>query len=1077
MAKMNLGRHIMLAVCLLCAHIASAQTYVKTPLTLDAQGDSMLSVMFAMPKMSFFVDDGFLHFAPAMGMNLANGTPGQPALPTMSTLVRLPKGSTMSLVEMRSSQELELEMAPDAPPLAPITRAWAKDSEHPPYEPDSKTYTTDAFVHGEPFEVEDLGTMGRWQVFRLTVRPMAYNPVQGRLRQHNALKATLKIHKSPVATEDGRTLLVVSRSEFREGLQPFVRWKRQEGYDVAELYVDTHQRDSIKEAMRPWFVNASPLSPAPDYVLLVGDAAQIQSFYGETSLDGEGHTTDLPYADYTGDYLPEALLGRWPVNDTAELRTVVEKTLRYEQFVGIDTAQLERLMLVAGDEQASQAPLTTNSQVAYISREAKLAHPEMDTITYRNPESGSLLDSIKADIGRGASLLNYTAHCTVGGWSSPSLSIGRVEEANGTQPMVYINNCCKSNSFSGTGFGEQLLRLPVGGAVGVIGATNSTLWYEDYYWAVGPKWPIDPGNSYDSLSRGAFDALVGSHPSAFTMGGLLAAGNLAVSAFGSGFDRFYWEVYCLLGDPTLQPHIGTPVQAQLRLSNGLYNGQSTIHVGGIPGSIVTAMQGDSLIGSAVLDAYGLADIPLRRTLDTLPLILTASGQRLTPRIDTFDVERSLDFGATLRQVVISDTAVSFSVENTGQYALDSLSVILMQTAADSMAGAWITPVDDSLSNLQPGEHRSIALPLLVGPAGAQPLWQGHLLLASAEREVLCEMVLRQAVPTVYPTLSLRVLGTNGREARRLTPGGTYRLEATVEGAVDTLLLSVESIPTGERATTNDNTLDFTLGDSLCAVHIEATMQLGHWSEHRDIWLEPGERTDDLENGLTLHPWQNNGRVPWTLDSTESHSGRFSLRSGVIEDGQLTQICLDVEMLHRDTIAYWVKSSTESQHDKLTVLADGIGLYPQAWGSTGWQRRSHVLAAGHHTICWRYSKDASISQGEDCIWIDDIHMPLSAWESLSAWQCQKATVGIETPSASPTLGINPNPAIGTAIIQGEAGTQVLIADALGRTMTTLTLDGTMQRLDLGTWPAGIYFATATHSGGAQTTKKLIVIKQQ
>ena len=92
MAKMNLGRHIMLAVCLLCAHIASAQTYVKTPLTLDAQGDSMLSVMFAMPKMSYFVDDGFLHFAPAMGMNLANGTPGQPALPTMSTLVRLPKG-------------------------------------------------------------------------------------------------------------------------------------------------------------------------------------------------------------------------------------------------------------------------------------------------------------------------------------------------------------------------------------------------------------------------------------------------------------------------------------------------------------------------------------------------------------------------------------------------------------------------------------------------------------------------------------------------------------------------------------------------------------------------------------------------------------------------------------------------------------------------------------------------------------------------------------------------------------------------------------------------------------------------
>ena len=663
---MKLGQYIILAVCLLCTHMASAQTGAKAPLTLEPQGDSLLRVSFAMPQLSYHHDEGFLHFDPSMGMNLANGTPGQPSLPTLSTLVRLPKGSTLEVAELRTSNGLELELAPEAPPLAPITRAWAKDSERPPYEPDAKTYATDAFFrNGEVLEVEDLGAMGRWQLFRLTVRPMAYNPARGRLSQYNTLRATLKMHKAPAA-DDGNVLLVVARPEFQAGLQPFVQWKRQEGYNVHELYVTTHQRDSVKAAIRPWFDNATPLAPAPSYILLVGDAAQIQSFIGQTSLEGESHTTDLPYADHTGDYLPDAMLGRWPVNDTAELRTVVEKTLQYEQFAGIDTAQLERLMLVAGNEQAGQALLTTNSQVEYVGREAKLAHPELDTVTYRNPQSGTLLDSIKADIGRGASLLNYTAHCTVGGWTSPALSIGRVEEAGADQPMVYVNNCCKSNTFSGTGFGEQLLRLPVGGAVAVIGATNSTLWYEDYFWAVGPKWPIAPDNAYDSLLRGAFDALVGSHPSATTVGELLTAGNLAVTAFGSGYSRFYWEVYCLLGDPTLRPYIGVPARTTLGLANGAFNGQDVLHVEGTPGATVTALQGDSLLGVATLNGSGTAAIPLCRTLDTLPLILTASGAGLRPTVDTVEVDRSIARGATLREVTPGDTAVAFAVENTAR---------------------------------------------------------------------------------------------------------------------------------------------------------------------------------------------------------------------------------------------------------------------------------------------------------------------------------------------------------------------------------------------------------------------------
>lgn len=1072
---MSLWRNIILAAYLLSTFYAEAQTDMKAPLTLEYKGDSLLQLSFAWPQKRDYIDEGFFCYGPMPGMNLANGTPGQPALPTASTLVRLPKGSTLSVVEI-SGKEAEGEFSGGPILIAPITRGWAKDSERPPYEPDPKAYGTDAFLrNGDLLEVENLGVMGQDQMFRLTVRPTAYNPVRELVHDYITLNATLKVHKEPSTARSGKVLLVVSRPEFREGLQPFVLWKRQEGYRVEELYVETHKRDSIKAAMRPYFDNATALSPAPCYILLVGDAAQIQSFIGETLLEDEGHTTDLYYADYTGDYLPEALLGRWPVNDTAELRTVVEKTLRYEQFRDMDTLQLKRLLLVAGEEQSGQAPQTTNGQVNYVGREAKLAHPEIDTLCYHNPQSGTQADSIVADIGLGSSLLNYTAHCTVGGWTSPSMTIGRVEEAQGSQPTVYVNNCCKSNSFAGTGFGEQLLRLPVGGAVGVIGATNSTLWYEDYYWAVGPKWPVSLNATYDSTLRGAFDALAGSHPTIATMGELLAAGNLAVSAFGTSYDKFYWEIYCLLGDPTLKPWIGVPQPIDLRLTNGLINGQSAVYVGGTTGVTVTATQGGEVLGCTVIGPSGTAAISLSRTLDTLPLILTATGTGLWPRIDTLATETLIEHGATLREVNVGDTTVNCVVENIGNQRIDTLKVVLTQMEDDMLTGALIAEQMVIVDSLLPGARQTVVLPVNVETLGPNPYWQATLMAWDDGIGALCDLTLRHSLPVAYPTLQLKLLGEDGRETRRVLPGHIYRLEAVVEGSADSLLLKAEATPFGQWSATG-NLLEFATPDSLCALAVDGTLHLGLWQGKQHLWLESGDRIESFEHGFDAHPWHNSNRVAWTLDSSESHSGHFSLRSGAIDHSQQTQICLDVEMLLRDTVSYWVKTSCEVNNDKMVFSVDGRDFIPQAWGIGDWRQRIHVLDPGHHTLCWRYSKNGSGSQGNDCVWIDDIQIPLAAWDTAYDWNCTGVAVGIEdTETDTKGLNLYPNPAYKTVWIDGPAGTEVRISDALGRTLTTLILNGdTPQRWDAANQPAGIYFATGIHNCH-HYTEKIILLK--
>ena len=437
----------------------------------------------------------------------------------------------------------------------------------------------------------------------------------------------------PSFAQEGQreVFLIVSRPQFRERLRPFVQWKRQEGFDVVELYADTNSCTLVKaEIVGQWPVASGRW---PEYMLLVGDHDQLEAFHGTQALNGESHFTDLYYADFEGDYRPETMLGRWPVNDTAELRVVVEKTLRYEQFRTMDTAQMKRVLLVAGREYGNPAPTTTNGQVNYLKREVKLAHPGMDTLCWYNPASDMLGAAIAAAIGQGACLLNYTGHGIFDGWDHPSMNANMISAAGMTQPIVWVNNCCKTNAFAGTGFGERLLRMPAGGAVGVIGATNSTLWAEDYYWAVGPKDSLSLEPAYDSAAPGAFDGLIGQRRTTETLGELLRNGNQSVTASGTSYAKYYWEIYCLLGDPTLKPWMGVPPELSLAVDS-VQTRQSTVSVNGIPGARVTAVQGDSLLGVADIDSSGHAVIELQHPLDNRPLIVTATKVDYQPRVET-----------------------------------------------------------------------------------------------------------------------------------------------------------------------------------------------------------------------------------------------------------------------------------------------------------------------------------------------------------------------------------------------------------------------------------------------------------
>lgn len=1066
---------IILLMCVLLPICGLAQTSKNAELEIVAEGNSAYQVQFVLGNYTLEESNGYSAVI-AEGMVDLASREGLPALPMLSRLFKLPKGSSLQVEKYETGEVEQIGLGNGIEPT-PWQGAAVKGLMPQWVELDKAIYDGDGGYQSEaPVAVSDLGAMGDCQMFRVTVSPVAYFPQDNSYRIAKRVSATL----TATLTDAMPTLdvpehyLVVSRPEFQESLQPFVQWKRQEGYDVTELYVETNKRDSVKAQIRPLFDEATLDRPAPKYILIVGDAAQIQAFLGTTHPTGVGtHITDLYYAEYTGDFLPDAIIGRWPVNDTAQLRAVVEKTVCYERAEALDSNILKRMLLVAGDESSSPAPTTTNGQVNYVGRELKTTHPEMDTLCYRNPASANQRNVILSDIGAGVAALNYTAHCSTAGWTSPSVSFGAIDTLPVRQPLLYVNNCCESNNFGGTCFGEQMLRKAEGGAIGVIGATNSTLWNEDYYWAVGPKYPFSLEPQYDSSRLGAFDRWIGRAGGAETQGGLLVAGNMAVSAFGSPFEKFYWEIYCLFGDPSLIPYIGNLHPIALAVDDSVSAGDSEIRLAATSGVKVAVMQADSLLVAGVVPDSGILQLTLRQSVDTGMLVLTATGSGYLPRIDTMRV--IINAGAVgFYNLAVTDSTVRFSIGNNGADTLRGISVYLRQNISDSTSGAVLTAMPVVVDSLLPWQRCQVEMPYSIEMMGPMPLWSGCIV--AEDTIVRGSLRLQHGMRVDYPELKLTVTDMDSHLVGEIHTGHEYLLHVATTGEYDSLHVSMEQLPNGPFDASMAEWMPVAVADSVRHLHVTAEVRRDNWHGGEEGYIIVGQNADGFERGLDCYPWQVGGTRPWTLDNTEHHSGRYSIRSGAIGARQTSDLVLELTVLQAGPIVFYVKSSTEATYDKMEFMVDGAACMP-AWGEMNWTRYSVPLSVGHHVLQWRYAKDESTDQGADAVWIDDVQLPVVLWDS--AYGCREGdavsidAVGLSV--AGKEITVYPNPSNGHVMVECATDRiqQLSIVDIFGRCVYALQdVQAEAVSLDLAFLPKGVYMVQVRLEEGIENRKLII-----
>ncbi|MFB3910479.1 MAG: C25 family cysteine peptidase [Candidatus Eisenbacteria bacterium] len=596
---------------------------------------------------------------------------GAPELPMMNRLVALPYGATARIeVLSASSREIDLGAYGITTPLFPSQPSMPKnvDPADWPFVYDRAAYAAPR-VAQELARVEAIGRLRAADMGRVELSPVEYFPGQHRIVVHDRvdfrvvfeggdkaqgdelyartyspffqpvydrLDGFRGIHSQyPDRVRDVVTLVIVTPPEFVSTLQPFVDWKIQRGFHTIVGEIGTPEVGVTKESIQAWirnlYENGTPQQPAPSFVVFAGDIAQVPTF------TASGDPTDRPYCTIDADLEPDIYYGRLSATNPTQLQAILNKTIRYDQAAMADLSYLGEVVMIAGMD-GNFGPVWANGQINYgTTNYFNEAHGILSH-TYLYPVSGNSEAQIIQNINDGIGYINYTAHGSETSWSDPTMTQSDVNNLTNYDKFCFaVGNCCLTSSYDVPEcFGETWLRVVNKGAIGYIGGSNSTYWDEDYYWGVGYRTSIVVNPTYDGNHLGAYDGVFHDHGEAMeqwyvTSDAMIFCGNLAVTESGSPRITYYWNIYNLLGDPSLSTYLGVPSANPVVHPPTIFTNMVSIPVQAVPGSYVGLTRDGEVLGAGTVGPTGTLDLPIwEQPLSPGPAHLVVTMQNRLP---------------------------------------------------------------------------------------------------------------------------------------------------------------------------------------------------------------------------------------------------------------------------------------------------------------------------------------------------------------------------------------------------------------------------------------------------------------
>ena len=991
---------------------------------------------------------------------------GDPKLPVMKQLIEVPVGAAIKInIKNSTYTDIKLGELGASFSVMPAQPSVSKsdDPKNIIFRYNNATYKTNQFIQHNLATVEMIGNMRGTNIGRLDIAPFYYNPVKNSLRIYTSIEVEIVFENANVSTtieqkernyspyfepsfgkifnykplSTGKSnftkypvkYVIVADTMFYTLLQPFVEWKTKKGFTVVQAYTNNpavgNTTTSIKSYLQNLYNAGTASDPAPSFVLLVGDIAQVPSFTGTQG----SHVSDLYYCEYTGDFLPEVYYGRFSATNTTELRPQIDKTLEYEQFLMPQSTFLDTCVMIAGQD-PSFGPTHGDAQINYGTDTYFNAAHGLYSNTYLYAVSGSSATQIIQNVSDGVCMANYTAHGSSDGWADPSFNIAAVSTLqNAHKYPLMIGNCCLTNTFDNpTCFGEALLRAENKGALGYIGGSNSTYWDEDFYWGVGYR-NFGTGNppqhpAYDAANPGAYDGTFHDHNELFgswyvTQGQMISAGNLAVTQSGNTSYSYYWEIYHLMGDPSLMVYYSDPPAMTVN-----YNALMPLAVTSFdittdaPYAYAAISKDGVLYGAALADSLGnitvnldpitvpgVADIVITRqnrqpyigtvvvASPTGPYVLyTKNHVGSSGNGDTLvDYNENIVLDITLKNYGAADAnGVTATIATTDPYVTITDNSNTWGTITSNNSSLQTAAYAFTTSNFIPDQH-VVPFNMTIQDNSSNTWNSAFNLKINA------------------PDLNIGTFSINdslGDDDHMLDPSENAKIiiqssnyghsdAATTTGTLSTtspyitITNSIFNFNTLNKGATANAVFDILVSSILpdtAIVEFTYTLQSGAYTKVSQYTINVGQAMEDFETGdFTKFEWQSGGNVPWIITNVLPYEGLYSAKSGVISDNQTSELFVTLEVSAADTLSFWKKVSCEQGsdwggtyywYDNLEFLIDGISQGKWDGVNTAFTKSEYPVATGTHTFKWVYQKDGSVSGGEDCAFLDYIIFPPS-----------------------------------------------------------------------------------------------------
>ena len=564
---------------------------------------------------------------------------GEPMLPRYNKILEFSKsGEYTFVITKKDSTIIDLNKTSNGYKISPAQKPTANSAKTTSKQLiiNDNAYAIDELKRELQISLTPIGTMRNNYLVRLDIIPFDYNPTKNILVIYNSIdikvynkKSLTKSSQGEVIKSKSNTYLIISHPQFETSISKFAAWKTMQGYNVKIAYANqdfTNTNNDIKNYIQNFYENPPEGYAAPQYVLFAADETIIPSWEGRQVFQDivmeKSQQTDLYYCEFTGDILPEIMYGRFSATDNTTMGNIVDKIIKYEKTDYTNFDFLNRMAFISGVD-IDNAPYFSNTALKYIYNNyanpignTSLLYPYNETYGIMPCENSGAAQSIINQLNTGVGLVYYHGHGNPSSWDNPFITYDDINNlTENTFAGFWIANCCLTSKYhASNNFAEAVLRKKDGGAAGYIGAANETIWEYDFMWLIGNSAVNNISNNYADSKSGVADALYHTLTNEqdidnqyFTAGQILNRGNLAVTESGCISYKYYWEVFNLMGDPSMVVHYKTPTPNNVEYyPQNLVIGNKMLTIETAPYALCALSQNGKLIASEYADKDGTA---------------------------------------------------------------------------------------------------------------------------------------------------------------------------------------------------------------------------------------------------------------------------------------------------------------------------------------------------------------------------------------------------------------------------------------------------------------------------------------